>query len=212
MNPASSDPPLGTAGSQMPLPFGRPRSANAPQSLKVGSHTLVVHLVRDARARRYVLRVNEDGSLRLTLPRWGSLDAARRFARKERAWIERERTRQLRRLRPAIGPAERGALRRRAERELPARLRDLAVRHEFSPRHVTIRDQRSRWGSCSPSGDISLNWRLVLMPDYVRDYVLLHELAHLQIADHSRRFWRLMSKICPEWPIARRWLRDRASV
>ncbi|MGH9311837.1 MAG: hypothetical protein ACRD1S_01440, partial [Vicinamibacterales bacterium] len=68
------------------MPFGRPASAGVSQTLRVGARTLIVHLVRDTRARRYVLRVNEDGTLRLTLPRWGSLDAARRFARAERTW------------------------------------------------------------------------------------------------------------------------------
>ena len=91
-----------------------------------------MHLVRDPRARRYVLRVNDDGSLRLTLPRWGSLGAARRFARAERAWIERERARLLRMTQPPMAAADRAGLRRRAERELPARLRQLAVRHGFA--------------------------------------------------------------------------------
>jgi predicted metal-dependent hydrolase len=167
-----------------------------------------VHLVRDARARRYVLRVNDDGSLRLTLPRWGSLGAARKFARAERAWIERERARLLRMVPPPLAAADRADLRRRADRELPARLRQLAARYKFRVGRVTIRDQRSRWGSCSPNGNISLNWRLVLMPDHVRDYVILHELAHLRVPNHSRRFWRLMSELCPAWQDARRWLRD----
>jgi predicted metal-dependent hydrolase len=169
-------------------------------------------MVRDWRARRYVLRVNADGTLRLTLPRWGSLDAARRFARGERTWIERERARQLRRTAPPISPDEHAALKRRARTELPARLRQLAAQHGFEAGRVTIRDQRSRWGSCSPSGDISLNWRLVTMPNAVRDYVLLHELAHLREPNHSRRFWRLVSRICPTWRDARRWLREYAGA
>jgi predicted metal-dependent hydrolase len=194
------------------LPFGRPSWAGASQSLRVGSRTLVVYLVRDARARRYVLRVNDDGTLRLTLPRWGSLEAARRFARGERRWIERERARLLRRTQPALPTAERTALRQRARTELPGRVRQLAARHGFTPGRVTIRDQRSRWGSCSPSGDISLNWRLVAMPDAVRDYVILHELAHLRVPNHSRRFWRLMFEICPDWQAARRWLREHSAL
>lgn len=217
MNPAIANHPSDNArsrgaGSQPVLPFGRPASAGASQTLKVGTRVLVVHLVRDARARRYVLRVNGDGTLRLTLPRWGSLEAARRFARAERQWIERERARLLRRATPSISPAGRAALKRRARIELTARLRRLAAQHGFEAGRVTIRDQRSRWGSCSPSGDISLNWRLVTMPDAVRDYVLLHELAHLREPNHSRRFWRLVTQICPDWRDARQWLRDHASV
>jgi predicted metal-dependent hydrolase len=78
-------------------------------------------------------------------------------------------------------------------------------------RRVAIRDQRSRWGSCSPRRDISLNWRLVMMPAEVRDYVLLHELAHLRVPNHSRRFWRLLDEICPSWRAARRWLREQTT-
>jgi hypothetical protein len=211
MNPLISNPQSGNGGLQIALPLGRPASAGASQTLKVGARVLVVHLVRDARARRYVLRVNSDGTLRLTLPRWGSLEAARRFARAERRWIERERARLLRRMAPSISPAERAMLTRRARVELTARLRTLAAQHGFEAGRVTIRDQRSRWGSCSPRGDISLNWRLVTMPDTVRDYVLLHELAHLREPNHSRRFWRLMSQICPDWRDARQWLREHGS-
>lgn len=214
MNRAIPNSQSANAGLQIALPFGRPASAGASQSLRVGHRTLVVHFVRDARARRYVLRVNDDGTLRLTLPLWGSLDAARRFARGERRWIERERARLLRRAQPLTPTADRAALRRRARMELPARLHELAARHGFDAGRVTIRDQRTRWGSCSPRGDISLNWRLVTMPEAVRDYVLLHELAHLRVPNHSRRFWRVMSEICPEWRVARQWLRahgDRGS-
>ena len=74
---------------------------------------------------------------------------------------------------------------------------------------ISIRNQRWRWGSCSPSGHICLNWRLVTMPDWVRDYVLIHELMHLKRMDHSRRFWKLVAAACPRFREARAWLRDR---
>lgn len=96
----------------------------------------------------------------------------------------------------------------KASRELPARLHQLAADHGLIATKVTVRNQRSRWGSCSPSGHICLNWRLVLMPDSVRDYVLIHELMHLRQLNHSRRFWRLVEKACPEFEAARQWLRD----
>jgi len=98
-------------------------------------------------------------------------------------------------------------LKARAARELPQRLRNLAGAHGLTVVRVTIRDQRTRWGSCSPHGAISLNWRLVQMPDSVRDYVLIHELMHLREASHSRRFWRLVHEACPWHVEARRWLR-----
>jgi len=84
-----------------------------------------------------------------------------------------------------------------AGRFLRRRLEDLAARHGFSPAGVTVRDQRSRWGSCSRKGAISLNWRLILCPPGARDYVLLHELAHLRHLDHSGNFHRLLDSLDP---------------
>jgi predicted metal-dependent hydrolase len=98
-------------------------------------------------------------------------------------------------------------LRELAERELEPRLRTFAARHGLVVRQVTVRNQRTRWGSCSRRGTISLNWRLVQMPPFVSDYILLHELMHLRQANHSRRFWREVEGVCPEYREAETWLR-----
>jgi predicted metal-dependent hydrolase len=103
-------------------------------------------------------------------------------------------------------------LRREATRLLPPRLLALAAEHGLKVTRVTIRNQRSRWGSCSSSGAISLNWRLIQMPDRVRDYVLLHELMHLRQPNHSRRFWRLVADVCPDFQESRGWLRAHESL
>jgi hypothetical protein len=105
-------------------------------------------------------------------------------------------------LRPIVSRVLRAA----AARELPPRLRELAERHRLVVNRVTVRDQRSRWGSCARSGNISLNWRLIQMPAEVRDYVLVHELMHLREANHSARFWRHVAQACPWHLEARRWL------
>jgi len=111
-------------------------------------------------------------------------------------------------LRPAI---ER-QLWKLAARELPARVSELAALHGFSVRRVTVRNQRSRWGSCSRRGTISLNWRLVQTPIFVRDYILLHELAHLREMNHSPRFWREVARLCPDFAQAERWLKQHSSL
>lgn len=173
--------------------------------------------VRHPRARRYLIRVTEDGCIRVTLPRWGSKKEALAFADRERAWIERQRQRveqeRARRAQEAIdGPglaaqeAERRALVVRARRELPARLLELAAQHALTVRKVSIRNQKWRWGSCSTTGHICLNWRLVQMPDAVRDYILIHELMHLRRLDHSPKFWKLVAEACPDYRELRRQL------
>lgn len=103
--------------------------------------------------------------------------------------------------------ALRKAIRAAAKRELPPRLMELAARVDLHVTRVTVRDQRSRWGSCSSRGAIALNWRLLLMPPDVRDYVLWHELMHLKRADHSPAFWKLVDGVCPDYREARAWLR-----
>jgi predicted metal-dependent hydrolase len=106
-----------------------------------------------------------------------------------------------------VRPAVELALRRIAVRELVPRLHDLAAANGLTVARVTIRNQRSRWGSCSRRGKIALNFRLVQMPSPICDYVLLHELMHLRQQNHSRRYWRLVEAVCPDYREAERWLR-----
>ena len=72
--------------------------------------------------------------------------------------------------------------------------------------HVTIRDQKSRWGSCSCRKNLNFNWRLVMAPEPVLDYVIIHELCHLKDMSHSRSFWKLVAEYCPRWHEYRDWL------
>ncbi|HOB97425.1 MAG TPA: SprT family zinc-dependent metalloprotease [Verrucomicrobiota bacterium] len=96
-----------------------------------------------------------------------------------------------------------------AQAELPPRVRALAEQHGFAVRGVRVRNQRTRWGSCSRHGAISLNWRLIQVPEPVRDYIILHELAHLREMNHSARFWSEVAKLCPSYREAERWLRTQ---
>jgi predicted metal-dependent hydrolase len=157
------------------------------------------------------VRVNVDGTVRVTIPRWGSKREGAAFADSQRAWIAKQRERVEReRARPRVElpPEVVKAARARAKCELPIRLRELAARHGCRVARISIRNQRSRWGSCSPGSHICLNWRLVLVPDWVRDYVLIHELMHLRRMDHSRKFWKLVEAACPDCRAARRWLKN----
>ncbi len=101
---------------------------------------------------------------------------------------------------------------RRAKIELPARAWELAAETGADVKHVTVRNQRSRWGSCSAGGTVSLNWRLVQTPDTVRDYILYHELMHLREMNHSDRFWARVEEVCPWWREAEKWLKRNGSL
>ena len=152
-----------------------------------------------------MLRVDHDGRVRVTIPRGGSQREAAAFGLRHLAWIAGQRARAGP---PALGIEEARALRARARVELPARLLELAAGQHLDVSRVSIRDQRTRWGSCGRDGSICLNWRLVLMPPWVRDYVMMHELMHLRRLDHSAAYWTLVAGACPEYELARRWLRE----
>ena len=101
---------------------------------------------------------------------------------------------------------------RRAKIELPGRTWELAAETGADVKHVTVRNQRSRWGSCSASGTISLNWRLVQAPDSVRDYIIYHELMHLREMNHSDRYWARVAEVCPWWRDAEKWLKRNGGL
>jgi predicted metal-dependent hydrolase len=112
----------------------------------------------------------------------------------------------------ARGPAPlRDALarwyRREARAEIAPRLDAAAHRAGRSYRALSIRAQRTRWASCSSSGTMSFNWRLLLAPAPILDYVVEHEVAHLDVPDHSPRFWALVERRCPGYREHERWLR-----
>ncbi len=105
-------------------------------------------------------------------------------------------------------PAVERHLRGLAAAELPPLVLGAADLHGVTVERVQVRDQRTRWGSCSRRGTISLNWRLVQVPPFVRDYLIAHELAHLRQMNHSRRFWAVVEEFFPTWRDAERWLRE----
>jgi hypothetical protein len=94
-----------------------------------------------------------------------------------------------------------------ARRELSARTAECAGRLGARVRHVGVRDTRSRWGSCSAQGSLNFSWRLVLAPEFVVDYVVAHEVAHLREMNHSKRFWALVADLTPHAPEAKAWLK-----
>jgi predicted metal-dependent hydrolase len=97
-------------------------------------------------------------------------------------------------------------LKRQAKRDLELAVRRYTEMLGVTYRRISIRDQASRWGSCSTSGVLSFSWRLVLAPRYVLDYLAAHETAHLVEMNHSPRFWRLLRRICPDMERAKAWL------
>jgi len=228
------------------------RSAPGAEMETIGNSQPLV-LVRNPRARRYVLRLRPDGTARVTIPRGGTLAGAQQFVARQRDWLERARDQLA--SRPArlrswsvgtcilfrgadvviesvandavrlglevVSVADAAAdlrpeieqhLRALAARELPPRVLAYAGQHQLQVSRITVRNQRSRWGSCSRRGTISLNWRLIQSPEFVQDYIILHELMHLRQMNHSARYWREVATVCPDYLSAERWLKQHASL
>lgn len=220
---------------------------------QVGGRVVPLLMVHHPRARRYLLRLRPDGTVRVTIPRRGNISAARDFASRNVGWLEEQFKRLAARAKSPVQwttgteilfrgeptrielegdgvirfgserlkvadayadlrPTIEKRLRHLASNELPPRVLELARLHGVSVSRVSVRNQKSRWGSCSRRGTISLNWRLIQSPAWVSDYIILHELAHRRQMNHSDRFWQEVARLCPEYPRAERWLKQQSHL
>jgi predicted metal-dependent hydrolase len=222
-------------------------------ALQIGARAVPLMLVHHPRARRYLLRLRSDGTARVTIPRRGTISAAKDFVLRNGDWLEKQfqqlatqprisaawnlGTEILFRGEPVriensdanlinfgseqiivsdasadLRPVIQKYLRQLAARELPVRVWELAAQHGVEVTRVSVRNQKSRWGSCSRRETISLNWRLIQTPLFVRDYIILHELAHRRQMNHSEKFWQEVARLCPEYLQAEKWLKQNAKL
>ncbi|HYF10557.1 MAG TPA: SprT family zinc-dependent metalloprotease [Candidatus Paceibacterota bacterium] len=155
-----------------------------------------------SRARQMRLTVSIDNGLVVTLPHFMSFSRAERFIEEKARWILRTIARFNALPRGLVIPAKRGdyARHKEAARTLAlARLAHFNAFYGFRYRSVSIRNQKTRWGSCSKSGGLSFNYKIALLPAPLADYVVLHELCHLGEFSHSGKFWALMARVMPDY-------------
>jgi predicted metal-dependent hydrolase len=166
-----------------------------------------VDVRESARARRWRIEVGGIGRPLVVVPRGTSPSEVARIVELRRGWIER----QLARREPALGLGRLRLGESEARSLARARITEVAEREaaalDVEYERIAIRDQRTRWGSCSRRGTLSFNWRLVLAPHAVLDYVVVHELCHLREPNHSARFWKLVAAARPAFAEERAWLR-----
>lgn len=156
-----------------------------------------VLLERSKKARRVIISVSPLTGVRVAVPHGSSFRKAEQFAHTQIAWIERQlaRVRDHQDRNRTVSAALDGIDKAEARRRLTERLEYLAARHGFTYGKVSLRNQRTRWGSCSSTNNISLNMGVVGLPQELMDYVILHELAHTRIKNHSVHFWGLMDTL-----------------
>ena len=169
-----------------------------------------VVLRRSSRARRISIRVSAAKGIIVTQPAWMLWQLGLAFLSQKREWVRQTWLRQQQRIAqgdlgsgiagmaPEQLAAEVERLRKEAKAFLPGRLAELAERYGFTFNKVFIKHNKSNWGSCSVRGNINLNLNLMRLPEDLRDYILLHELAHLRHANHGPAFHALLETLCQD--------------
>lgn len=180
------------------------------KKIKVSGIEIEYELRRNSRARRLRLAVDHDGEAIATMPRFASESAMEAFIRQKSAWlIEKINFFKERAVRfPKTDRKKDYADKKEKARELiRKKLEHFNGFYNFSYKRVAIRNQKSRWGSCSRAGNLNFNYKIADLPENLIDYIIVHELCHLRELNHSKNFWRLVEKKIPDYMERRRGLR-----
>jgi predicted metal-dependent hydrolase len=148
------------------------------------------------RARRIVISIRPQKGVRVALPGRTTADSAMDFVLRKKQWIQKQlnRLEEIANRNNALAASFTALDRAEAKKILTTRLKQLVDLHGFSCNRVSVRNQQTRWGSCSRKNNISLNIKLVVLPGEMMDYVILHELVHTRVHDHSKKFWSELDK------------------
>ena len=177
---------------------------------------MTVELIR-SRRRTLSVQVRQDGSVLVRAPMLTSQREIRRFLEKHTDWIERQQLRVRQQAEeakntPPLSEEELRELTRLARKDLTARCEAFAAQMGVSYGRIAIRHQKTKWGSCSSRGNLNFNCLLMLTPEEVRDYVVVHELCHLRHMNHSPEFWAAAEKVLPDYRNAKRWLKQNGTA
>lgn len=166
-------------------------------------------LIRSSR-KTVSLQVKENGEIIVRAPFGIPERKIRNFVDKNRDWVKRrlEEVQEQRSRAHVITDKEREEGVKKALKVIPERVAYYAARMGVTYHRITIREQKTRWGSCSKAGNLNFNWKLVLMPPEILDYVVVHELAHRKQMNHSPAFWAEVAKEIPDYQNRRKTLNE----
>ena len=175
-----------------------------------------ITVIRSSR-KTMALQVKPDGSVVVRAPGRMPMKEIRSFVDSHQDWIRKQLGRVAKAQEERVGTeklteAELRALGNQAVQDLAGRCRYWAPRVGVSYGRITVRNQKTRWGSCSAKGNLNFNCLLMLAPESVRDYVVVHELCHRKHMDHSPAFWQAVEEVCPGWREAKAWLRENGQA
>ena len=164
-------------------------------------------LVRKNRAARHIkLYITAKHEVKITLPWYVPLSAARAVITEKNNWIEKTVSELPQKA--TYTPGEIKEFKQKTFDCVSALAEKYAPKYGVQFQNIRVGNQATRWGSCSHSDTLSFNWRLSLMPENICRYIVIHELCHLREMNHSPRFWHLVAEQCPEYKEARKWLRN----
>lgn len=172
---------------------------------------IVIHRTIRSRRRSLALQITQEGQLVVRAPRLLSQSQILRFVEEKSAWIEkkfRQAARRAQTVPPALTAHEEQQLKSLARDAFIERACLYAKKMGVEFKQIRLGSAKTRWGSCSPKGNLNFNWRLINAPTDVLDYVVVHELSHLIERNHSARFWTKVGEFCPRYQSARRWLKE----
>ncbi len=175
--------------------------------------TFTYNLIRASR-KTISLKIEDTGAITVRAPLRMALRDIDRFVEDYRAWIlsHQAASAERRAAKRTYTEAEREEGKRLARNVLTAKCRAFAGLMGVSYGTISVREQKTRWGSCSAKGNLNFNWKLVLMPEEILDYVVVHELAHRKHMNHSAAFWAEVGNIIPDYPARRAWLKEHGGA
>lgn len=153
------------------------------------------------------ISVSIEGVVVVTAPRVASTTLVERFVTKHSDWIERHVARARQRTVMRIPRKDVGALKRKARALTETLCERFAKHYNLSYKKIAIRAQKSRWGSCSITGNLSFNYKIAVLPPHMADYIVVHEICHLAHMNHSKKFWDMVAQTVPDHRELRRQLR-----
>jgi predicted metal-dependent hydrolase len=161
-----------------------------------------------SKRKTVALQIHPDGSIIVRAPLKMPVRDIHAFVEEKAEWIAKQLPKEP--IMPFTDDEIR-QLAKAARLDLPKRVQHFAPLIGVTYGRITIRSQRSRWGSCSSKGNLNFNCLLMLCPEEVRDYVVVHELCHRIEMNHSPRFWAQAERVCPDYKVHRKWLKEHGS-
>lgn len=166
-----------------------------------GSGEEITYIIKKHKKSKAIrLTLSNDGHIAVTIPSWASFSLGERFLKEKIVWLEKEfKKRQKNGIIPKRSENDYNRVKYRALKLVKERLKYFNQFYGVDYKKVSIRNPRTRWGSCSAKGNLNYSYRLIFLPENYRDYIIVHELCHLKEFNHSKNFWDLVKIAIPHY-------------